>query len=263
MQNSPTCYQDLRRDLVDFIAAAIKQTPYDKTVIGLSGGIDSTVAAYLAVEALGRERVLGVSLPSGTASTDLARDARAVAENLGINLLEIDISPLMEVYRSLVPDDDPRRIGSKMVRERMSILYHVAAMNNAAVLGTGNRSEHLLGYFSVFGDVACDINPLAWVYKTEVKKLGELLGVPQTIIDRPPTAGFWVGQTDEREFGFSYEDADPILRLAFDKGYTKDQLQAAGLDGDLVECVLARARNTEFKRNVPIVPPCPSGRVYR
>ncbi|HHV61912.1 MAG TPA: NAD+ synthase [Firmicutes bacterium] len=258
MQNSRAYYQNLRRELTNFIAKAIKRTPYNKAVIGLSGGIDSTVVAYLAVEALGKDRVLGVSLPSGTASPDLVRDAHAVARDLEIKFLEIDISPLMQVYRGLVPDNDPRRVGSKMVRERMSILYHIASMNNAAVLGTGNRSEYLLGYFSVFGDVACDINPLAWIYKTEVKKLGELLGVSQTVIDRPPTAGFWVGQTDEKEFGFSYEDADPILHLAFDKGYTKDQILRAGLNGDLVERVLARARDTEFKRNVPIIPPRPA-----
>jgi NAD+ synthase len=242
--------------LVDFIREEVKTHPFDNAIIGVSGGIDSAVVAYLAKDALGSDQVIGIFMPYKTMSEKNRKDAQSVIRDLGISSITVDISPMVDAFKEIVEDDDRRRLGSKMIRERMSILYYYADVHKAVVLGTSNKSEDLLGYFTAHGDVAWDINPISGLYKTHIKQLGKELGVPQSIIEKKSTADFWIGQTDEQEFGFSYDDADIILSY-IEKGYSHKEMVNTGLDRDLIIRVQKRIQETAHKRASPAVPELP------
>ncbi|MBU7013218.1 MAG: NAD+ synthase [Theionarchaea archaeon] len=246
----------LKEHLIDFISGEVAKSPFDKVVIGISGGIDSAVVAYLAAEALGKRNVIGILMPYRTMSEENKEDASAVIDDLGIPYVEVDISPMVDAFKVLVDDTDKRRLGSKMVRERMSILYYYADRYKAAVLGTSNKSEDLLGYFTNHGDSAWDINPISGLFKTQVIMLGLELGVPERIVEKKSTADFWVGQTDEEEFGFTYFEADTILHQ-IEKGYSAEDLVDIGLDEQVVRKVLERVDKTAHKRVPPSIPQLP------
>ncbi|MGC1120341.1 MAG: NAD+ synthase [Candidatus Methanofastidiosia archaeon] len=246
----------LKEHLINFIRKEVDKSPFDKAVIGISGGIDSAVVAYLATEALGRGNVIGILMPYKTMSEQNKEDASAVIEDLGIPSIEVDISPMMDSFKAVVNDTDKRRLGSKMVRERMSILYYYADKYKAVVLGTSNKSEDLLGYFTNHGDSAWDINPISGLYKTQIIRLGQKLGVPERIVEKKSTADFWVGQTDEEEFGFSYSEADTILYYT-ERGHSTEDLVDMGIDEQVIKKVLKRVDDTAYKRVPPSIPELP------
>lgn len=247
--------------IVKFIRNEVEKSPYDKCIMGLSGGIDSAVVAYLACEAVGNKNLIGLLLPYKTSTPDILEDAKLVAKNLGIRTIELDITPMIDSFIKNHPHKDPRRLGSKMVRERTALLYYYADIYQSVVLGTCNKSETLLGYFTKFGDPASDILPLKNLYKTHVIELAKAIGIPKSIIDKPPGGGMWPGQKDEDEFGFSYEDADPLLYYMVDIGYAADELEEMGFDPYLIIKIAERVAKSEFKRRPPLVPILPKGAI--
>jgi len=214
-------YQTTKEKIIAFIKSRVQEAGADGAVIGLSGGIDSTLTAYLTVEALGPENVLGLLLPEkGITSQQDIDDAEGVAEHLGIDHRVIEISGVLRSFSSVIPDydkTDPIAHGNLKARVRMCILYYHANLKHRMVVGTGNKTELLLGYFTKYGDGGVDIEPIGGLYKTQVRSLARHLGIPDRIIEKIPTAGLWGGQTDEKEIGMSYETADRILSMLVDE----------------------------------------------
>lgn len=239
-----------------FITGSLNRSGLSGYVIGLSGGIDSAVSATLAVLAVGADKVLGISMPYKTSSESSLTDARALVETLGIEHREIDISPMVDAYFPKITDDLRVRAGNKMARERMSILFDLAYEKSALVLGTGNRTEFCLGYTTLFGDSACSVNPVGELYKSEVRAIARLTGVPESIITKPPSADLWVDQTDEGEIGVTYEEIDKILKRLIDDGETSlKKLEAEGLDQTNVSRVVSLINRNAFKRvPAPVAP---------
>jgi len=243
----------IEKTLIDFIRDGVHKAGFQKVVFGLSGGLDSAVSAYLAQSALGASDVIGVIMPYKTSSQESLEDARLVADNLVIRTLNIDITPLVDPYFSLFPEADHIRRGNKMARERMSILYDLSRKYEALVLGTGNKSEILMGYFTIYGDGACALNPLGDLYKTQVRQLARHLGVPTRIIDKVPSADLWQGQTDEDELGISYEKLDRILYYLIDQQYPSEKVVMLGFDRQSVEAAQNQVARSQFKRRLPLV----------
>ena len=194
--------------LISFIKEELSKIQFKKAIVGLSGGVDSSVCAFLAAKALSPTRVVGLIMPYGETFNQEIADAREVAQILGIQSYLIDISPMIDAYYSSYPTANKKLKGNKMARERMAILYDYSARKKAIIMGTSNKTELLLGYGTIHGDMACGLNPLGDLYKTQIRQLAVHLGLPQRICDKTPTAGLWPGQTDEKELGFSYERAD-------------------------------------------------------
>jgi len=243
----------LRRILVAFIRDEVRKVGVDRVVLGLSGGVDSSLAAFLAAEALGAENVLGIRMPYRTSSKDSLEDAAAVGAALGIPTLTIDISAQVDAYFADHADADSRRRGNKMARERMTILYDHSARWQALVLGTSNKTELLLGYGTLHGDMASALNPIGDLYKTQVWALAEAVGVPASIIKKNPSADLFQGQTDEADLGFTYSDVDRLLYLMVDERYSTAELESAGFDLAFIRRVSDMVRNSQFKRRLPII----------
>ena len=241
-------------DIIIFIRKIFKETGFGKTVIGLSGGIDSATAAFLAVKGLGRDNVITVMLPYGEGQNEEVKDARSTADKLEIpreNVIETDIEPLCRPYLNIIKNADRLRRGNATVRMRMLVLFDLAKKYRALVMGTENKSEYIFGYFTRFGDEASDIEPIRHLYKTQVRQLGEYLNLPRKIIEKEPTAGLWKGQSDEGELGFTYKEADEILFLLIDRGLSKMEIIEKGYKSETVEKVLLRIKQNEFKHRLP------------
>lgn len=249
----PTNPPLLRRLLVTFIADEVRKIGLERVVVGTSGGVDSSLAVYLAAEALGPENVLAIKMPYRTSSAESVRHADLVITQTGVQALTVDISPQVDDYFAGFPDADNVRRGNKMARERMAILYDHSARWRALVLGTSNKTELLLGYGTLHGDMASAVNPLGDIYKTQVWALAEEIGVPEPIIRKQPSADLWVGQTDEAELGFGYREIDRLLYCMVDLRYSPEELLAAGFESALVERVSARVRDSQFKRRLPVI----------
>ena len=204
-------YKKVENQISEFIKRMISEAGMKKAVIGLSGGIDSTVVAYLTVKAIGKENIYGMILPSIINSKNDILDAKYISDILKINCYLISIQNIVNDYFKECCVDKIR-IGNFMARIRMSILYDKAKENNALVVGTTNKTEMYLGYFTKYGDGGVDIEPIADLFKTEIFELAKHLGVPENIINKPPSADLWEGQTDEDELGMSYEKIDEILK---------------------------------------------------
>lgn len=237
--------------MTGFIHTEISRTGYSKAVIGLSGGVDSSVSCYLTAEALGPENVLAVRMPYRTSSEDSLAHAQIVIDTLGVQSLTVPITDMVDPLFRLFPDMDQLRKGNVMARARMIILYDQSVAFQGLVMGTGNKTEILLGYTTLFGDSACALNPLGDLYKTQVRQLAVELGLPEVIVNKPPSADLWQGQTDEDELGFTYESADQLLYLLVDKRYSFEDCIEAGYSEDFVRQISGRMRSNHFKRVMP------------
>ncbi len=240
--------------LVDFIRKTVSGAGYRKVILGLSGGVDSGTVAYLSAEALGAENVVGVLMPYGKNDPESVKCADLVVEALKIKKYKVDISLMVDDYFKNFPDADKVRRGNKMARERMAVLYDLSKKENALVIGSGNKTETLLGYCTLFGDSAWALNPLANLYKAEVYMLAEHLGIPEPIIKRRPTAGLWNGQTDEDELGYSYGDIDRLLALMVDGKLRDEELKERGFSAEFINDIRERIKASDFKRRPPAVP---------
>jgi NAD+ synthase len=239
--------------LTGFIRDAVETSGTAGVVVGLSGGVDSSLSAALAVRALGPERVHGFLLPYRTSSPESEGDARLVAGHLGMPHRVIDISPMIDAYFAIESDADAGRRGNKMARERMTILFDQAKRLNALVLGTSNKTEILLGYSTVFGDNASSLNPLGDLYKHQVWQLSRYLGLPEQVVSKAPSADLWPGQTDEGELGFPYATADEVLFLLFDLGLTPAEVVERGYDERVVRRIVRLEQQFRFKRRLMLI----------
>ncbi len=249
-----TINTDLTRQvLTGFIRTEITRAGFVHAVINLSGGLDSSVSCYLAAEAMGAENVLVLRLPYKTSTPDSADHAQLVIDALGVNSLTIPITAMADGLIDLYPDMDRIRQGNIMARMRMIVLYDQSQAFKALPVGTGNKTEILLGYTTLYGDSACAINPLGDLYKTQVRQLAKAVGVPQVILDKPPTADLWLGQTDEGELGFTYDEVDQLLYLLVDQRYRPEDCVEAGFAENFVSLVMEKVRRNQFKRLMPPV----------
>jgi NAD+ synthase len=247
---------EARPAIAQFLRAQVEAAGASGVVLGLSGGIDSALTARLARDALGPERVLGLLLPDRNYPTELLRETEGYAEALGIGHRTVPIGPAVEGLFASLPEvrGDTIGAGNLKARLRMIVDYAVARGRHALVLGTGNKSELLLGYFTKYGDGACDLLPIGDLYKTEVRALAEELGLPAAIREREPSAGLWDGQTDEEELGFSYAEADPIL-LGLEQLRSPEEIaRETGADPALIRRIEERVQVHRHKRRLPPIP---------
>jgi NAD+ synthetase len=228
----------------------IERRGITKAVLGLSGGIDSAVVAYLCAQALGPENVHAIRMPYRTSSADSLGDAQRVVDALGINVETIEITDAVEGYLRAAGDADPRRRGNVMARMRMLVLFDQSARLNALPIGTGNKTERLMGYFTWHADDTPPLNPIGDLYKTQVWALARHLGVPVQIIDKPPSADLEANQTDESDLGVTYLAADRILSQIL-SGYRDAQIAAVGFDPREIALVRRRVESTHWKRHLP------------
>ena len=242
------------KKLEAFIRQEFSEAGFDRAVVALSGGVDSSTTAYLAQRALGAENVWGVNMPYRTSSPQSASDAQLVAHELGINFLTIEITDMIDAYFERYPDADRLRRGNKMARERMTILYDQSSALQALVLGSGNKTELLLGYCTLHGDTACALAPLGDLYKTQVRELARFLGVPEHIIQKVPTADLWPGQSDEAELGFTYEEVDKLLYFMIEKRYSFAELRELEFKDTFIQQVTDRIKRSRYKRCPPSIP---------
>jgi NAD+ synthase len=230
-----------------FIKTEIEAAGMKKAVLGLSGGVDSALVACLSVEALGPENVHCVLMPYRTSSTSSLIHARHLAEKLGVTHEVVEITPMAQPFFDENPDMNTIRKGNVMARERMIVLFDRSAREKGLVVGTGNKTEILLGYSTLHGDSACGINPIGSLYKTQVWQLAEYLGVPREIIDKAPSADLWEGQTDEQELGFEYRQVDELLYFMMDGKMSDEMLLSIGFEPDYISRVRARMERYAFK----------------
>lgn len=242
-----------RRILTAFIHSEITRTGLKRAVVGLSGGIDSALALYLAVEALGLENVLAVRMPYKTSSQESLDHAQFCIEALGVPSLTVPITEMAEPLLNRFPEMSNVRRGNIMARTRMIVLYDQSAAFGGLVVGTGNKTEIMLGYSTLYGDSAHALNPLGDLYKTQVRQLSRAVGVPSVIIDKAPSADLWPGQTDEAEMGLTYEQVDKLLYLLVDERYKPEEAIAAGFEEKFVHMVVDRIRRNHFKRVMPVI----------
>jgi NAD+ synthase len=243
----------VRQILVGFLREEIHKVGLKRAVLGLSGGIDSALVAHLAAEALGPENVFAIIMPYQTSNPESELHARQVAEGLGINHQVIEITPMVDAYFAMVLDADPMRRGNKMARERMTILFDHSAKLSALVLGTSNKTELLLGYGTLYGDMASALNPIGDLYKSQVWQLSEEVGVPRVVIDKKPSADLWDGQTDEQELGFTYRAVDELLYHMVDLRMSREELLLKGFDTIFIDQVYSKVQNSHFKRRLPVI----------
>lgn len=240
-----------RRMLTGFIKHEIEKIGLKRAVIGLSGGLDSALSAYLSAEALGAENVLAVRMPYRTSSEDSMSDAQKVIDALGLPNLTVPITEMADPMFERFPQMSSGRKGNVMARLRMIILYDQSVEWGGLVMGTSNKTEFLLGYTTIYGDSGVALQPIADLYKTQVRQLARAFDIPGSIIDKPPSADLWAGQTDEGELGFTYADVDQVLYLLVDERYTVDEVVEEGFSRAFVEGVWQRVKVNHFKRTMP------------
>jgi len=238
--------------IIGFIRSQLEQTGFGRLVVGVSGGVDSATVAFLAVRAVGAENVLAVRMPYRTSDPSSETDALRVIESLGCDAQRVDITPMADPLLALIGDGGETatriRRGNVLARLRMIVLYDRSAAFDALVCGTSNKTEALLGYGTLHGDMAAAIQPIGDLYKSQLRAVAAELGVPPEIVAKPPSADLWPGQTDEDELGAGYDDLDRVLFAVVDRRWTVDRCVRAGLDESLVRWVVERVARNEFKR---------------
>lgn len=239
--------------LVDFLREEANKAGFTKVVLGLSGGIDSALVAYLAAKAFGPKNVLGIMMPYKSSSKESVEHAKLVVEDLGIESKLIEITPMVDPYFDMNPDMDGLRKGNRMARERMCILFDYSAKEKALVLGTSNKTEMLLGYSTQFGDGASAINAIGDLYKTQVWELSRHMNIPNPLIDKKPSADLWEGQTDESELGFSYKLADEILYQLIDEREKKEEIIKKGYSEEIINKIIWKLKTSQYKRKLPLI----------
>ncbi len=242
-----------RKILTGFIREETSRVGFSRAVVGLSGGVDSALSCFLAAEALGPENVLAVRMPYKTSAPDSLEHAQLVTEQTGVQSLTVPITEMVDPLVEEIPPADKVRRGNVMARARMIVLYDQSAAFKGLVVGTSNKTEILLGYTTQFGDAASALNPIGDLYKTQVRQLSRAMGVPEAIIAKPPTADLWIGQTDEGELGFTYEEVDKLMYLLVDQRYSPEDCVAEGFREDFVRGVIRRMQHSQFKRLPPLI----------
>jgi NAD+ synthase len=243
--------------ITGFIRSQLQQTGFTRLVVGLSGGVDSATVAFLAARAIGADNLLAVRMPYASSSPESEADAMRVVTALGCHTERVDITPMVDPMLALISGNDEAalqvRRGNVMARQRMIVLYDRSAAFDALVAGTSNKTEALLGYGTLYGDMGAAFAPIGDLYKSQLRAVATALGVPEEILAKPPSADLWPGQTDEEELGASYDDLDRILFALVDRRWTVERCVAAGLDRALVAWVEQRVARYEFKRQTPPV----------
>ena len=242
-----------RQILTGFLKSEVTRVGYSRAVIGLSGGVDSALSFVLAVEALGPENVLAVRMPYQSSSPDSLEHAQLLIDQFKVQSETIEITGMVGPLIQREPEISKQRKGNIMARSRMIVLYDQSEVFKGLVIGTSNKTEILLGYSTLWGDMASALNPIGDLYKTQVRQLSRALGIPAAIVDKPPSADLWAGQTDEDELGFTYEEVDKLLYLLVDQRYSQQECVEEGFDEKFVNSVIIRIRRNQFKRMLPPV----------
>jgi NAD+ synthase len=240
-----------RQILTGFIKSEVTRVGYSRAVIALSGGLDSALSFVLAVEALGAENVLAVRMPYQSSSADSLEHAQMLIDQFKVQSKTIEITAMVEPLIEHDPQISKQRKGNIMARSRMIVLYDQSEVFKGLAIGTSNKTEILLGYSTLWGDMASALNPIGDLYKTQVRQLSRALGIPSAIVDKAPSADLWVGQTDEGELGFTYEEVDKLLYLLVDQRYSQQECVDEGFDEKFVSSVIMRVRRNQFKRMMP------------
>jgi len=253
MNNLSLNYAILKKFLVYFIKEEVKTNKFNKTILGLSGGVDSAVVAYLSVEALGKENVIGILMPYKLSSPDSKEDALLLVDKLGIKHEIFEITGIADEYFKQIDNMDRIRIGNFLSRIRMSILFDKAREYDAIVMGTSNKSEIMLGYTTWYGDMAAGLYPIGDLYKTQVFELAKFMKISEKVLNKAPSADLWPGQKDEDELGAPYTELDAVLYRYIDERKSMDEIISLGHSKELVQNVLRRVNSTQFKRTIPPV----------
>lgn len=245
--------KEVHNELIEFLRENFKKAGFSKAVLGLSGGIDSALVAYLLRDALGKENVLAIMMPYKSSNPDSLNHAKLVIEDLKINSKTIEITDMIDAYFKNEKEASSLRMGNKMARERMSILFDYSSKENALVVGTSNKTEIYLGYSTQFGDSACALNPIGDLYKTNIWDLSRYLKIPNELIEKKPSADLWEGQTDEQEMGLTYKEADQVLYRMLEENKTVEEVLGEGFNKDLVDNIVRRMNRSEYKRRMPLI----------
>jgi NAD+ synthase len=241
----------VRMILTGFIHSEITRAGFSRAVVNLSGGVDSAVSFMLAVEAMGAKNVLAIREPYKTSSADSLEHAQTLIDRAGCQSVTIPITEMTDPLIALEEGMPDTRKGNIMARARMIVAYDQSERFKGLVVGTGNKTEILLGYTTLYGDSACAINPIGDLYKTQVRQLAKAMEIPAVIIAKAPSADLWAGQTDEGELGFTYDEVDKLLYLLVDQRYRPEECVEAGFGEDFVRRVIERIRKNQFKRLLP------------
>ena len=245
-------WQNIKDQMITFLKEEVTNTGLEKVVVGISGGLDSAIVAVLCKEVFG-DNVHGVLMPSHYSSNASAKDAIELCKKFDIKYEIVEIAPMVKGYFDNVKDASALRIGNLSARMRMSVLYDISARDSSLVVGTSNKSEILLGYGTLFGDTACAINPIGQMYKSDEFEFARFLGVTDAIINKPPSADLWEGQSDEEELGYSYKTMDDVLKKLVDENISKDELLGIGIDEKLISMLQYRIKANAFKGKLPTI----------
>ncbi len=253
MINLSLNYKLAREFIKNFIREEILSNGFNRVVVGLSGGVDSSLVLYLAVDALGNKNVKAVMMPYKTSSPESLKDAMLVGDELKVSYEIVDISNIADAYFENIKDISNLRKGNFLARTRMAVLFDKALKFQSVVVGTSNKSELLLGYSTWYGDMAAGLYPIGDLYKTQVWGLAKEVGVPERIVKKKPSADLWPGQSDEKELGASYKELDEILSLYIDQRKGYDEIVSLGYKKSTINIVLQRIYKTQYKRTFPPV----------
>ncbi|QOY55575.1 NAD+ synthase [Candidatus Sulfurimonas marisnigri] len=245
-------YEQITIYLQHFLDNEVRKTGLNRVVLGLSGGLDSAVVAVLAQRVF-KDDLLCVKMPSQYSSKSSLHDADELCRDFGINVITASIEPMLKAYEELNPDMDNLRKGNISSRLRMTTIFDISAKENALVLGTSNKSELMLGYGTLYGDLSSAINPIGDLYKSEVFELAEYLGVTKSIIKKPPSADLWDGQSDEDDLGYTYAQLDEVMKLYVEDRLSKEEIVNQGFNEDMFDMIIKKIFRNHFKRKMPII----------